>query len=440
MTRGACNLVLHISIISLSWRSVKALKRPTFGRKNLNDSCINDGSINAVDTPRKIDTELLQLWALFALQKIYSCTGLEGIISMFPMYYYVKMIIVVITFIPGTRFPDFWFTSILVPLMDQCHIIMNLDWKGFLKREALLLPWRVLDLLIIPGLISDDEAEIVKKLRIQELDNLYCDEEGSYVTSLQNSHDSEKRATRFRRNSSFSSPIARSRVAASSMHVRKFSTDHETKSTSTETGLSSLASKRKGQKDRIRKKTLTRDSGTQKVIRHPPMTAFSRTNTKTNYTTVTKKKKREVVLSSTKVKDLNSEDNGTVLNHRLRKFITGDSNIRVRDYLFDINMPAPPSTVVSQKKAKEMERDVRNPVMRPNKTSKSLVEGKDHQTNRAKTIVSRKILNKESYNSNEKNISRTSITKTSRRDKGTKSQSSKLSGKPKKLSTQTNQK
>ena len=31
------------------------------------------------------------------------------------------------------------------------------------------------------------------------------------------------------------------------------------------------------------------------------------------------------------------------MNHRLRNFITGDSNIRIRDYLFDVDLPSVPS-------------------------------------------------------------------------------------------------
>ena len=53
-----------------------------------------------------------------------SDSGIERIVSLFPLYYYFKMILVVITAIPNTKFPDFWSDLFLVPVMKKCHDVM----------------------------------------------------------------------------------------------------------------------------------------------------------------------------------------------------------------------------------------------------------------------------------------------------------------------------
>jgi hypothetical protein len=320
------------------------------------------------------------------------------------MYYYIKLVVVVVTFIPGTRFPDFWFTTILVPMMDKCHLIMNLELKSFLQREVFLLPWRFLDLFILPGLISDEEAEIVNRCRAQQLEQVFCEgEEDGMDREIDgtNSTDSlsvksvaETRTSRIKyrnkNNSSFSSPIARSRVAASNMHLRKFSRDHGSVGLSTSRRASAAAAAPKHrQKQSVRKKnSLPKDTSEASTLaskrhsgknptsrsRRPPKSAFSSDSTEKGSTVSsgasrTDKKQTEQAGTSKPEVD-NSQNNGAGLNCRLRKFITGDSNIRVRDYLFDINMPALPATVPAQTNTLEMKEDVQKSSVHPIRTAK----------------------------------------------------------------------
>ena len=420
MTRAACELILRISTVCLAWRTIKALKRTGTKRHGLQ----NNSNVDHVE----IDWEILQLWALYALHVLYVSSGAEWFISFFPLYYYLKMIILLITAIPATKFPNFWFEIALVPMMQRAHELLNVDWKGFLEKEVVLLPWQILDLFILPGLISDAEAMIVKKLREEQLREALAlaaqhtfvyesndedvDDKPTPTTTTTTSKDSprsepsskpspEKSPSPSRRRvkvppiplSSITLPVARSRVAASSLHLRKFSIEHRhsAPSTSTRTKVRptpETASPPKRQSTNTsarrtskipsgpnsgvnsgvnRRKTMDKtdtmqdNASTNKSVRRPPMVAFKQTQasalSQKLKSPVRSLKPEERISISKREKDANhlrslmqdDDDDMSISSRRssvgtsVRKFITGDQNIRIRDFLFDLELPSIPS-------------------------------------------------------------------------------------------------
>jgi hypothetical protein len=400
MTKAACDLVITIIRVSLTWRTVKGLKRT--GTKRY-------GFHNNIDQ-HEIDWEILQLWALYSFHKIYAYSGAEWFVSCFPFYFYIKLIMLIALGIPGTKFPNFWFEIVLVPLMNHIHVCLNLNWREMVQKEAVLLPWRLLDLFILPGLISDEEAKVVKRIRDEQLrealkgdcvpreDNILEDADGEFkenINVIPNREESPRlirkqleplstnspgrspvkskgqRKSASIKSSSFTSPVARSRVAASSLHLRKFSRDHHlpvsesTKSKSrptpenpmqlpkihdtvkypSSTNLSTPKSKATRTTRKIKERIDDKDDGSiaTKSSRRPPTVAFKRPS----------KSSRKEHQFSKRENDANSavadfDDDMSISSRRsvgsgMRRFITGDDNIRIRDFLFDLELPSIPS-------------------------------------------------------------------------------------------------
>lgn len=172
--------------------------------------------------------------------------------------------------------------------------------------------------------------------------------------------------TKTRRQTSLTSPVARSRVAASSLHLRKFQRDHKASSgLIRETKAMALRNKKKSPSPSPSKQRTAGTSGgkgrtkstgrtTRNRTKAPPLSAFQRarvtpTMEETSKTTTdpTSEQEGETVDKDTINTLIDESDEGddrrATLNHRLRNFITGDTNIRIRDYLFDLDLPATPS-------------------------------------------------------------------------------------------------
>ncbi len=384
MTKAACNLIINITKVCLIYRSIKALKRSgtkittTTNLKNNNDHHVV--VVQSNPTTDGNDLEILQLWSLFASLTIYNQSGIESIISMFiPLYYYFKMILILITVIPSTKFPNFWCEILLIPMMSKCHEMMDLDWNSIVQREMIMMPWRILDVTIMPGLLCDEETvEEVKRRRwlqmkmrhVQNVKDIMKDipnnnnhhqevkgeESKEKVIMIENISDESNDYNDGNNNgnispssinntshhdSSFTSPVARSRVAASSLHLRKFSRDHKNHNYSPH------------------HHHLPARGG----VSVPPMSAFQRNTILTTATTIDENNPsldddQEYITTNSLIDDddeyynndtnnnhenNNDEKRRESLNHRIRNFITGDSNIRIRDYLFDVDLPSVPS-------------------------------------------------------------------------------------------------
>jgi len=413
MTRAACDLILRISTLGLAWRTVKALKR---NGKHIQSN--SDGH------HIEIDWEILQLWALYAFHVLYVYSGLEWFASFMPLYYYFKMILLITTFlIPNTKFANFWFELVLVPMMQRIHGLLNFDWKGFIHKETILLPWQILDLFILPGLISDEEAKAVMKLREQQLEkalnithsfsvvenvatgkeaivdamNFTNDDANLHIENILNAATSAYSPsnkpvtrspetpprTRLRpstapspQSSSFTSPVARSRVAASSLHLRKFSQDHHITSRTdlrpkpkspqrqtTSIPAPEQSTPKASITTRKSRKPLADDPSTKtsssprrkQPSNRPPSVAFKQTKasllSQISKSPVKPSSRLNPETRSQQDKKLlyfDDDDNISISSRRsmgnsVRKFITGDDNIRIRDFLFDLELPSIPS-------------------------------------------------------------------------------------------------
>ena len=140
MTQFACSVILHASAIRLCWRSIKAA----------NKWSASDPTSLAFD-----DVEIPQLWTLLAFHTVYAGVA-ERLVSWLPFYYYGKMLLLLVTFVvPGTRFPNYWFTELLVPSIIKLHAALDLDWRTYLVHQLRYLPLLLLDLLFVPGILGD---------------------------------------------------------------------------------------------------------------------------------------------------------------------------------------------------------------------------------------------------------------------------------------------
>mmetsp|Transcript_7460 Transcript_7460/g.14120 ORF Transcript_7460/g.14120 Transcript_7460/m.14120 type:complete len:578 (+) Transcript_7460:116-1849(+) len=506
MTRAACDFILRVSTFGLVWRSMKDLKRITEAHAATEKSDNDNNNHRHDDTPSLAeefieiqDWEILQLWALYAFHVLYIYSGLEWVVSFLPLYYYIKLILLVITFlIPNTKFANFWFELLLVPMMQRTHEILNLDWKAMIYHEMILLPWQILDLFLLPGLmISDEEAARVLTLRHYQLEQgsiknnhvLLVEQEEIVTTIITTTMDDTTKkddgtvqrtnattataiatatataehehtphrlvlpksppstttptatttttptattptTTSTSKSSSFTSPIARSRVAVSSLHLQKFSRDHnvsnntfiasrtrsKTTTTTTTTQLPPSPERQQPQELRSQQQRQMATATTNpqsKSIKKPPMVAFKQTkasillsqsvsprNTysssyynasndnrdkskspqkislqkstgrrigpkpessifrRTSLSSHSQQQQhRQRQQSESKQSALfydNHDDDDLIsttttttsrksMGQSVRKFITGDDNIRIRDFLFDLELPSMPS-------------------------------------------------------------------------------------------------
>ena len=382
MTKAACNLIFRIAKVFLAWRTIKALRRN-------NDDKIKPKDPNGPNCHHvvKIDWEILQLWALYAFHSLYQYSGLEFFVAVFPFYYYFKMVLIIITFlIPRTKFASFWFDIVLLPMMHYTHELLNLDWKGFIQKEAILLPWQFLDLFLLPGLFTEEEeASFIFKLRDDQLkrssqkySNSEIDSCESNDKKIENEHGTQeispRKQNKILETSSFTSPVARSRLAASSLHLRKFSQEHrfpteETDFEETEKrrppspsniSVSSSPSRMTTPKAKNSEPESILNSSPRRKVKggRPPSVAFKQTKSSLlSQTSKSPTKSKSKPFPESKYErdrrilhSVLDEDDDTIslssrrsVSNSVRKFITGDDNIRIRDFLFDIELPAIPS-------------------------------------------------------------------------------------------------
>ena len=383
MTKAACNLIFRVATVALAWRTIKALRRNN-----------DDKSKQDPNGPHchhvKIDWEILQLWALYAFHSLYQYSGLEFFVAVFPFYYYFKMVVIIITFlIPRTKFASFWFDIVLLPMMHYTHELLTLDWKGFIQREAILLPWQFLDLFLLPGLFTEDEeASFIFKLRDDQLkrsSQKYSNSESDPRDSNDNKTENEdetqeispRKQNKILETSSFTSPVARSRLAASSLHLRKFSQEHrfptdendfeETEkrrppspsNISISSSPSRMTTPRRMTAKNSEPESILNSSPRRKAKgARPPSVAFKQTKSSLlSQTSKSPTKSKSKPFPESKYERdrrilhsvLDDDDDTISLSSRrsvsnsVRKFITGDDNIRIRDFLFDIELPAIPS-------------------------------------------------------------------------------------------------
>ena len=461
MTRAACALIIHISTLRLTWRSVKYLKIPS----------------------QEMDIEILQLWSLLSFHCVYS-RSLEWFLSYLPLYYYAKMILLAVTFLPGTRIPNVLFETLLVPAIERIHCVMDVDINSWILYQGGLLPFRMVDLLLLPGILSSDreakrrlradleEVRLRKPLVLKSgaseitlLDanansevesqieplNLPMDEHGTdphvktvspplhdiprrskvkekgkciakdadirarrvelekwraaktlkeqkklldgsklnqnspleanrrikssrkqqppaynhpkYSSLSQNmascntttpkTNNSNKKSTESprsqritRQSNSTSSPVARSRMVATSTHLRRFSRDHKVLSSSSQPHpkkTTNVTSRRTGRR-KIACDSIVIQSQEACDVGRPPLSPLP---SSTSTGPITKQYSPSTVEKSDPKNEIKTSGGKKrrSLGNQIRILVTGDVNIRVRDYLFDLDTPSLPSPV-----------------------------------------------------------------------------------------------
>ena len=293
MTQFACSVILHASTLRLCWRTIKATNnnRPSTDPKNS----------QADDQPLllpSLDEEIPQLWTLIACHTIYAGV-LECLVSWLPFYYYAKMLLLLVTFIPGARFPNFWFESCLVPGIDRLHSALDVDWRTYLTHQLRYLPLLLLDLLFVPGILGDGGDD--EGTEAARRDHPVAEEEAVDASELQSPSKS------------------RSRLVASGLQLRNFSRGHAPWTPSVARLSSSLSSMTP--RKRI-------------VLESPAATPSMRSLLVQTPATRT--------CTTTKV-DRSRRRRRPTMNEKFRKVLCGDENIRIRDYLFDLDMPSLPA-------------------------------------------------------------------------------------------------
>ena len=286
MTQVACSVILHASTLRLCWRTIKATKTDQ-------NTCNSHDDQPLLQSASSLDEEIPQLWTLLACHTIYAGV-LESLVSWVPFYYYAKMLLLLVTFIPGTRFPNYWFECWLVPGIDRLHSALDVDWRTHLMHQLRYLPLLLLDLLFVPGILGDGDDDGTEAAR---RDHLVAEEEAVDATELQSPSKS------------------RSRLLASGLQLRNFSKEHASWTPSAPKLSSSLLSMTPRKKIVLESPTAT-----------PTMRSLlAQTPAETTKAERSRRRRRRT------------------MNEKFRKVLCGDENIRIRDYLFDLDMPSLPA-------------------------------------------------------------------------------------------------
>ena len=297
-----------------------------------------------------------------------------------------------------------WFHYLIVPGVHRMHEFMDHDPKRWMIEQISILPFLLLDYFILPGvLLSDEDKERVRlKVNGQDgevngteiedvpapsappaslfqrddifpiktnhvdlienvsedndsisrsdvvLDPISCQRnQVSYEYNLNQSPTRQNTKTilktperpttslfprttptGFTANLYINSPVAKSRVASSTLRLRRFSREHEPAVTLTPR-LKDLASKYEGLNKSTGKKK--KDSSPEleqrkQRLRYSPSSNENISPNK-NIDTARPERSRRERLS---------------LGDHFRELVTGDANIRVRDHLFDLDLPSVP--------------------------------------------------------------------------------------------------
>ena len=186
MTQAFCHLVLHYSIASLSWKTIKSLRRSR-NRHRRKKKCDgdddvpldqnNDDGVNDVVT--SVDYEILKGWTIIAFHSLYVSMGIECFVRfVVPFYFHLKMIVLIATFVIPSNWSStsdgmsglspvvsYWFDYLIVPGVHRVHAFMGHDPKEWAKQQLAMLPLLLL-WFILPGVFAtDDEMELVRKKR-----------------------------------------------------------------------------------------------------------------------------------------------------------------------------------------------------------------------------------------------------------------------------------
>mmetsp|Transcript_12937 Transcript_12937/g.23313 ORF Transcript_12937/g.23313 Transcript_12937/m.23313 type:complete len:495 (-) Transcript_12937:90-1574(-) len=425
MTQAFCHVVLHYSIARLSWKTIKSLRRSRsrLRRKKCDGNNITAPTSHTNDEDvSPVEYEILQGWTILAFHSLYVSLGIEYFVRFaIPFYFHMKMMVLIVTFVvpswagrngggDGTSefglspVISYWFDYLIVPVVHSVHDLMDQDPKGWAMRQLAMVPFWVIDYLVLPGVLAtDEEKQLVRKMRSEDrisgvdtskvppseafpppiinainLPSDQCfeppvmpDEQTilreinddsqsatkdtdtvrtvSHIqgSSARKSDDSEiihttprsqktstlfnestpnrthtpllSRATPTALSSSLTnkksyslslSPAVRSRLASSAMKLKRFSREHRNNG-----GPASDADGDDGSKSEATKR---------RTMESPPKKRFDEENETLTSARKPRRRRRERLS----------------LGDHFREIVTGDANIRVRDHLFDLELPS----------------------------------------------------------------------------------------------------
>eukprot|EP00559_Dactyliosolen_fragilissimus_P003286 CAMPEP_0184872758 /NCGR_PEP_ID=MMETSP0580-20130426/41469_1 /TAXON_ID=1118495 /ORGANISM="Dactyliosolen fragilissimus" /LENGTH=484 /DNA_ID=CAMNT_0027375599 /DNA_START=117 /DNA_END=1571 /DNA_ORIENTATION=+ len=291
------------------------------------------------------------------------------------------MILIIITVLP-LNFAPFWFETLLVPMMKKMHQLVEYNWRQVILHEIIMLPWRIIDLCLFPGILSEEYSDATN-CKIRE--DLEC-EENLADASIQNStntiqneqnnestldrgipHFDEDKAEKVtsspklknkprkkgavtgvvERSTVCSSMTARSRVAASSMHLRRFDRMHRNISPQ-------RSSKSMNQSPPDSKATSNKFRSSSRINKRTAIAKRSEFNKSTRSRRFSRDKINSPESLSSPESTLHYADESGAksgkdkvrstisLSEKVRTFFIGDSQIRLRDFLFDLDLPEVP--------------------------------------------------------------------------------------------------
>ena len=314
--------------------------------------------------------------------------GLEYFFSFIPFYYYFKMGLIIVTFcIPATRFPNFWFETILVPMMKGAHrwtteVIVTIGdtdvdaWINWLIVEIKALPWRVFD-LVFPcisytshsslresGTFEDnlkEETESTKNDELQRMpENNYdckhsCHSDNGVNSintdrtrkenKLTNIEETRRKKNRhssgsFTSKNSFdgTSPVARSKLGVSGLHLKKFAREHHYHNNSIKKTNNNNKNKNNNNNQTPTQQEQHSNSSSRCIA--PPSSAFTTSKISSPlsspFVSPPSANYPSSLSSSTPTTTSTKKSGRRSIGDRIRSVAIGSCDIRLRDYLFDL--------------------------------------------------------------------------------------------------------
>ena len=395
MTKAFCTLILHYSAARLSWTTVKSLHR---NRNHHDDvtpveyeilmgwTLLAFHSIYVSSGIEYILSFVIPFYYYFKLLVMGATFVLPGLTSLNPLKslnsaesYGTNPLIVA------------WFNCLIVPGVQRIHEFMDRDPKRWALEQLSIMPFLLLDFFIVPGILlsgeerkydqmkssddwtTEDTNDIpapcappaslfqrdamfpIKSSRTRNDDtDMYDDDHimnsvtelNPRTTTNNYLHESPTRQQKtvplntpdrtptsiFPRttptagtptNMHMASPVAKSRVASSTLRLRRFSREHEVIKTLSPLKLT----------PRLKKIIISEnDDESDKNCRGDISTKKKQTSgaLKGN-------------LASNKNELSNVRRDRLSLGDHFRELVTGDANIRVRDHLFDLELPSVPT-------------------------------------------------------------------------------------------------
>lgn len=372
MTKAFCHVVVHYSIARLSWKTIKSLRRSRLQRKKYNRSNATPATHQKNDDDDVVpEYEILQGWTILAFHSLYVSLGIEYFVRfIIPFYFHVKMIVLIATFVvpswagkngggDGSDFGlspviPYWFDYLIVPGVHRVHELLDQDPKGWAVRQLRMLPFWIIDVFVLPGVLSTDEEQRTSRvhtptgppseafpapishandlssdlcfghlmleqriLRETKIDAIKSDSSETTQTPPRDQNTSLTASTVFKKLTHLS-PAVQSQFASSAMKLKRFSREHRNNGDLLSPNVTPRRYKPASEADKCDKSHATK----------PPLSEeWSDKEDWGRSSSPKPRRRRRERLSA---------------GDHFRELVTGDPHVRVRDHLFDLDLPSSP--------------------------------------------------------------------------------------------------